>query len=189
MWDFRSRPQKWKRKMARHAAAKRGEEWIEPDRIPALSWTVHVPYDLWMQQKDRVRFKGAGKHNAFDFRKDDMIRAMGRFLIAESQVWRKPGGMDSEDWTERKTFEEAMEWVVAPRKSIPKEKIKIKGHLLSIIGGRLLDALWLAEHIDHCKRQAELHRLETLQREESALNDPDPGGRKAGFNKMYVGLG
>lgn len=190
MWDFRERPEKWYRKMERKKARERGEVWVEPPPTRTLKWATHVPFELWMQQKDRARFKGKGRlHPWMAENQQVVVDAIGKVLLAEGERWDVPACAEDEDWDDRRYFNEMINFVTErqTRRKGPVYPLCAPIKTMEVPAADIrMDGSWAQHHIDRMNDLLRIERNKWLGREERWFNDPDPVGRRMRWAKLYM---
>lgn len=185
MWDFAERPAKWVRKIERKRAKARGEVWEEPPLARKLFWNVHIPHHIWMQQKDRRHFKGKGRENPWGARSDnEVVEALGKFLLQEGEKWEVPKQADDEDWTDQRCFDEMIGFVITP--SDTRRRVHNTSRYMYSMTKTSKD--WVADHVIREKSKMEVEPTIWSHREEQSLNDDDTPARRKRFNEGYINI-
>lgn len=203
MWDFAERPTKWTRKTEKMMARDKGEIWDEQPRVRKLHWNLHIPAQIWQQEKDRVRFKGKGRSGPWIPKSnEDVFQAVGGFILEEGKKWEVPKNADDEEWDDRRCFNEILNFVInrstrrtkSSYKSNPRNSVERnnKKPPFSITKGIPITDEWLADYITQrqrkyavqFKREGEIWQ----DREESWWNDLSPQERRKKYNEEFVGV-
>jgi len=186
MWDLRSRLPKWqKRKMRRQANADH-VDFVDPGRKTNLEWNIHVPYDLWVQQKNRTDFKGFGAHAPWRYNAKAELDAIANFVLLRLPRYRLPQAPFTDDVDQTQACLLMTEQALERRKFRPGDFVQNR-HLLHITGGKTIDKEWLEAHM---AAEARWRRweddAEARQAEEEFNMGPDGMDTQDRFNRYRV---
>lgn len=169
-----------------------GTKWIEPPPRRTLFWTLHVPFDMWLQQKDRAHFKGKGKARPWlPETEEEMLQALRKFIMEEGDKWDIPLIAEKEEWDNLRYFHEMVNFVlnVTTRMTKPSYPLRERNEtLLDISRGRILSAEWISDRIAKANptEARAFSQNMWIKREEEWWNEPYPEKRRREWNEDYL---